>query len=158
MGNIAAMVLSKMIEIPPSNMCSGPVKLVFEKIVDVEPGGERVSFYHFKIMDIKGGNVGHLNFKVGDTNHIRQCVGHVGYEVLPEYRGNSYSYFACNAIRPFIRNFYERVILTSDPENISSIKIIEKLNAKFLDEITVPEHDPSYESGSKRKRRYEWKP
>jgi len=56
----------------------------FEKIVDVEPGGELVPFYHFKITDKDGNKVGHLNFKVGETNHIMQCVGHIGYEILPQ--------------------------------------------------------------------------
>ncbi len=143
---------------PPINMSCGPIRLVFEKKVDAEPGKELVPFYHFKITDRDGVKVGYINFKVGDTNHVRQCVGHIGYEILPEYRGNSYSYFACNAIRPFIRVFYDRVILTSDPENIPSIKTIEKLGANFLNEIMVPEYDPSYKSGSKRKRRYEWEP
>jgi predicted acetyltransferase len=143
---------------PPLNMHSGPIKLVFKKIVNVEPGGELVPFYHFKISDAGGNKIGHINFKVGDTNHIRQCVGHIGYEILPEYQGSSYSYFACDAIRPFIRSFYGKVVLTSDPENIPSIKIIEKLKAKFLNEIVVPKHDPSYKSGSRRKRRYEWEP
>lgn len=143
---------------PPLNMHSGPVKLIFEKIVDVEPEGELVPFYHFKITDKEGAIVGHINFKAGDTNHIRQCVGHIGYEILPEYRGNSYAYFACDAIKPFIRAFYEKVILTSDPENIPSIKTIEKLKAKFLNEQMVPPNDPSYKSGSKKKKRYEWEP
>lgn len=143
---------------PPLNLSSGPIRLIFEKMVDVEPGGELVPFYHFKIADKKGAIVGHINFKVGDTSHVRQCVGHVGYEILPEYRGNSYSYYAYNAIRPFIRVFYDKVILTTDPENIPSIRTIEKLRAEFLNEIMVPEHDPSYRSGSKQKRRYEWEP
>ena len=139
-------------------MHSGPIKLVFENIVDVEPGGELVPFYHFNITDREGTKVGHINFKVGDTNHIIQCAGHIGYEILPEYRGNSYSYYACSAIRTFVRVFYNKIILTSDPENIPSIKTIEKLDAKFLNEITVPQNDPSYKSGSRRKRRYEWEP
>jgi predicted acetyltransferase len=81
-----------MTEIRPLNMHSGPIKLTFEKLVEVEPGGELVPFYHFTITGKDGTKVGHINFKVGDTNHVRQCVGHIGYEILPEYRGNSYSY------------------------------------------------------------------
>lgn len=136
----------------------GPIRLIFQKIVNVVPGGELVPFYHFKIVDADGTEVGHLNFKIGETNHIRQCVGHIGYEIFPEYRGHSYAYFACNAVRPFIRYFYDKVILTCDPENIASMKIIEKLNGKFLDEIRVPKSDPSYKSESKKRRRYEWEP
>ena len=142
------MVVNKMNVKPPLNMHSGPVKLAFKKKVNAEPSasGELVPFYHFKILDTVGTIVGHINFKVGNTNHVRQCVGHIGYEILPEHRGNSYSYFACNAIRAFVKVFYKKVILTCDPENTPSIKIIEKLNGKFLNEITVPKHDPSYQA------------
>ena len=141
---------------PLLNMHSGSIYLVFKKKVNVEPGSELVPFYHFKILDTVGTIVGHINFKVGSTNHIRQCVGHIGYEILPEHRGNSYSYFACTAIRPFVQSFYNKVILTCDSDNIPSIKIIEKLNGKFLNEITVPKHAPSYRSRFNKKRRYEW--
>lgn len=154
----AARVLTRMFKNPPSEMHSGPIKLVLENTVDIEPGGDLVPFYHFSIMDKKGNRVGHLNFKVGDTPHVRQCAGHIGYEVLPGYRGNAYAYFACDAIRPFVKTFYASVILTCDPGNISSIKTIEKLNGKYIDEIKVPEHDPAYKRGSRRKRRYEWEP
>ncbi len=150
------MAVNKMNVKPPLDMHSGPVKLAFKKKVSVEPGEELVPFYHFKILDTVGTIVGHINFKVGNTNHIRQCVGHIGYEILPEHRGNSYSYFACDAIRPFVQEFYNKVILTCDPENTPSIKIIEKLNGKFLNEITVPKHDPSYRGRFSKKRRYEW--
>lgn len=139
-------------------MQSGPIKLAFDKIVDVEPGGELVPFYHFKILSLSEEQVGHINFKVGDTNHIIQCVGHIGYEVLQQHRGKSYAFFACNALKPFIKTIYSKIILTSDPSNLSSIKTIEKLDAKFLNEIVVPEQDPSYKSGSKIKKRYEWQP
>lgn len=143
---------------PPLNMNFGPVRLIFDTLIEVEPGGELVSFYHFKVAVKDGKTVGHINFKIGDTRHIRQCVGHIGYEILPQYRGNHYSYFACNAIRPFVKKFYNKVILTSDPDNKASIKTIERLNAVFLNEILVPQQDPSYKNGSRRKKRYEWEP
>ena len=139
-------------------MQTGPIKLIFEKLIEVEPSAELVPYYHFKIAIDNGTIVGHINFKVGDTQHIRRCVGHIGCEILQDYRGNNYSYFACNAVRPFIRTIYDKVILTSDPNNMASIKIIKKLNAKFLNEIIVPAHDPSYKSGARRKKRYEWRP
>ena len=147
-----------MIPEPPSDLSSGPIELIFVKIVDAGPGGVFVPFYHFKISTKDGTIAGHLNFKVGDTRHIRECAGHIGYEVLPAHRGNNYAYFACDAIRPFVRNFYTRVILTCDPNNVPSIKVIEKLKARFLNEIVVPPNDPSYKEGSRRKKRYEWVP
>ena len=56
----------------------------------------------------------------------------------------------------------DRNLILAHPERYGDIqnntKIIEKLNGKFLDEIMVPKHDPSYKSGSMLKRRYEWVP
>ncbi len=50
-----------------NNMKSGPVKLVFDKLVDVEPGGELVPFYHFKITIEDKTVVGHINLKTTDV-------------------------------------------------------------------------------------------
>lgn len=141
---------------PPLLMHSGSVKLVFTKKVEVEPGGELVPYYHFIILNKAENIVGHINFKTGDTNHITQCVGHIGYEIAPEYRGNYYSYFACLAIKSFVQRFYDKVILTCDSNNVASIKIIEKLKANFVNEIKVPKTDPSYTDKMINKRRYQW--
>ncbi len=50
-GDLGVITLKNMIVKPSINMYSGPVKLIFVKIVDVEPGGELVLFYHFKIIN-----------------------------------------------------------------------------------------------------------
>ncbi len=141
---------------------SGPVHLVFKKRVEPVPGYELVPYYHFKIIIKDGIVAGHINFKTGDTRHIRLCAGHIGYEILPEHRGNCYAYYACDALKPFAGTFYDSVIITADPDNIASLKIIEKLNTTYLNEIQVPEDDPSYKGepssigGARIKKRYQW--
>jgi predicted acetyltransferase len=142
----------------PLDLRSGPVHLRFEKIVSVEPGGELVPFYHFKIVNENEVVVGHINFRVGDTNHVRMCAGHIGYGILDSHRGNRFSYHACKALIPLINHHYEQVILTTDPSNEPSLRIIERLGAGFIDEIAVPAEDPAYRGGARRKRRYAWKP
>ncbi len=156
----------------PKDLSAGPVSLVFEKIMTPKPGGELVPFYHFKIRTQKNNPlndqdktpnnkqknkiVGHINFRVGETMHIQLVAGHVGYEILPKSRGNYYAYFACLALKPFIRSHYQKVLLTVDPINLASIKIIEKLEAMFIDEMIVPTDDPAYLNGARLKRRYSW--
>lgn len=143
----------------PSGLKSGSIHLTFEKIVaPTHPSGETVPFYSFNVINKYSVKVGHINFRVGETRHVNMCAGHIGYGILPEHRGHSYSYFACLALAPFIRRHYPQVILTADPENLSSIRIIEKLGARFLNEIEVPLDDPAYEGGARRKKRYEWVP
>ncbi|MFB9133986.1 GNAT family N-acetyltransferase [Vibrio olivae] len=143
-------------KMPPISMKSDRVEIVFEKYIDAKPDEGLVPVYRFKIHNLKGDTVGHINFKLGETVHIKQYAGHIGYEILPQFRGNSYSYFACEAIKPFIQEFFNTIILTCNPDNKPSIKTIKKLNAKFINEVTVPENDPSYKNGSRQKLRYEW--
>ena len=143
---------------PPPNMRSGPIHLVFDQFIDVAPMGELVPKYQFNIAIHDETTVGRISFKAGDTFHILECAGHIGYEIFPDYRGNHYAYHACEAIRPFVRIMYDRVIITSNPENTASIKKIKRLNATFLNEITVPVNDPAYSSGARKKKRYLWMP
>ena len=142
----------------PCELISGPAHLRFEKAVPVIPGGELVTYYHFKILNEENLVVGHINFRVGDTNHVKMCAGHVGYGIIENHRGNHYSYHACKALGPFIRQHYEQVILTADPSNQPSLRTLEKLGARFIDVMEVPQDDPAYKDGASRKRRYEWRP
>ena len=142
----------------PGDLKSGPVCLRFEKVVSVDPGEKLVPFYHFKILNKDDVVVGHINFRVGNTNHVNMCAGHVGYGILENYRGNHYSYHACKALGPFIKQHYEHVILTADPSNQPSLRTFEKLGARFINETKVTSKDPAYMNGARLKRRYEWKP
>ena len=145
---------------PPAGLQSGPVILRFDRIVHPDNPLEGITglvpFYHFKIMTRQGQPAGHINFRVGDTPHILQCAGHIGYEILAPFRGQGFAYHACIALKPFIQTRYERVIITCAPGNTASIKIIKKLGACFINEICVPPDDPAYQSGARKKKRYEW--
>lgn len=85
-------------------------------------------------------------------------VGHIGYAVLEAYRGHRYAYQACRAIAPFVRNFYHQVIITCDPDNLASVKTIERLGAQFINLVPIPPGDPQYLQGSRYKNRYLWTP
>jgi predicted acetyltransferase len=78
-------------------------------------------------------------------------VGHIGFEILPSYRGNHLARKACRALRPFIARYYRQVIITADADNAASIRTIQALGAKFLDEGQRPR-----EPNRARKRRYCW--
>src|SRR5208283_132500 len=97
-----------------------------------------VPYYHFRILVADGTDVGHINFRVGATEHVRLCAGHVGFEITGTFRGRGFALQACRALAPFVRSFYESVTLTSDPDNFASIRTIEQLGARFMDEAAVP--------------------
>ena len=143
---------------PPDNLSFGAVRLRFVRVVPGEPSRGFVPYYHFRILTVEGLDVGHINFRVGDTEHVRFCAGHIGFEVLEAFRGHHYALEACHAIAPFVRSVHGAVTITCDPDNGASIWTIKRLGAAFVDEVAVPPHDPHYERGSRSKRRYSWKP
>ena len=143
---------------PPGNLSFGDVRLRFVHVVPGDPSKGFVPAYHFRILNLGDSDVGHVNFRVGNTEHVHVCAGHIGFEILEEFRGHGYAGHACRAIAPFVRSVYRSVIVTCDPDNIASIKTIERLGARFIDEVPVPPHEPAYLRGSRMKRRYEWIP
>ena len=142
---------------PPPILAFEAVALRLRQIVPGDPARDLVPFYHFAIC-AGAAEVGHVNFRVGDTEAVRLYAGHIGYAVLEGFRGHRYAYLACRAVAPLVRSFYPVVIITSDPDNLASLRTIERLGAVFLEEIPVPPHDPNYQRGSRAKRRYQWKP
>ena len=144
--------------VPPETLSSADVSLRFVKVVPGEPSKGFVPFYHFRIMTVGGIDVGHINFRIGDTEHVRICAGHIGFEIDESHRGHGYAFQACRALAPFVRSVYEAVIITCDPDNQASRRTIERLGASFMDEVAVPPNDPHYQGGSRRKRRYTWTP
>lgn len=143
----------------PDDLHAGPVRLTFARIVAPSAGHPGlVPCYHFRISRTDGCDVGHINFRVGDTPHVTRCAGHVGFAVDAPHRGHSYAYFACHALASFIRRHYERVILTANPDSTASLQTIRRLGARFVDRIAVPPDDPAYTGGARTKLRYEWRP
>jgi tagatose 1,6-diphosphate aldolase len=143
--------------VPPKTLSAGEVSLRFVGIVPGEPARGLVPSYKFLVVAADGSEVGHINFRVGDTEHVRVCAGHIGFGIQKTFRGHGYALQACRAIAPFVFSVYDAVIITCDPDNEASRRTIERLGASFIDEVAVPAHDPHYQSGSRRKRRYQWK-
>ncbi|HZQ46861.1 MAG TPA: GNAT family N-acetyltransferase [Verrucomicrobiae bacterium] len=143
---------------PPDNLSFGQVTLHFMEIVPGVPQRGFVPYYHFRISTANESDVGHINMRFGDTEHVRNFAGHIGYEIREPFRGHSYALQACCALAPFVRSIYSSVIITADPDNQPSIRTIERLGAHFIDEVPVPPYDPHYNRGSRTKRRYQWLP
>lgn len=140
----------------PPKLAHGQVQLRLAQVVPGDSSRGFVPYYHFRIL--VGGNVdvGHINFRVGDTEHIRQCAGHIGYEISPKFRGNGFAGQACQALAPFVKLFYPAVTITCDPDNVASRRTIERLGAEFLDEVPVAPTEAQYAQGSRSKQRFRW--
>ena len=155
---MTAPLTQEQLPVPPESLSSGDVTLRFVRVVPGEPSRGFVPYYHFRILAADGAEVGHINFRVGNTEHVRLCAGHIGFEIREAYRGRGYALQACRAIAPFVRSVYQVVTITCDPDNLASMRTIERLGARFVDVVAVPPHDPHYQRGSRIKRRYKWNP
>ena len=141
----------------PPYLSYGAITLRFSHVGAGDFSRGLVPFYHYRIF-VADLDVGHINFRVGDTDNVNLCAGHIGYGVAESFRGRHYAYQACRALASFVRAVSRRVIITADPENYASVRTIERLGAVFLDEIEVPENDPHFAHGARVKRRYQWSP
>lgn len=141
----------------PEVLSGDHVKLRFDVIRPGDESKGHVPFYHFRIVNDDGTDVGHINLRIGDTDHVTFRAGHVGYEITPAYRGRGYAFHACKALASFIRSLRSEVLLTVDPLNLSSIRTIEKLGCTFLDEIAINPAEDAYKRGERLKRRYLWR-
>jgi tagatose 1,6-diphosphate aldolase len=135
----------------------GSVSLRLVRIVPPDADRGFVPYYQFSI-HASVPDVGHINLRVGDTDHIRLYAGHIGYAVLEPFRGHRYAFQACRALAPLVRSLYSSVIITADLDNHPSLRTIERLGATFINEVPVPPDEPHYQRGSRSKRRYQWTP
>jgi predicted acetyltransferase len=147
----------------PEDLPAPPESLRFKNVelrfFQLEPGDASKGFvpaYHYRVHNADGEHVGRVRLRVGESPHVTICVGHLGYEIAPEHRGHGYAYQACRALENFAFSVQNPVLITVNPDNPASIRIIEKLGAEFIDIRDVPESDPHYETGARRKRRYRW--
>lgn len=80
------------------------------------------------------------SIEVGQIDYRGPCdskwLGDIGYTINPGHRGNNYAYKALELISPVIASKgIERVIITTQKENIASVKTIEKFGGVLTDTI-----------------------
>jgi predicted acetyltransferase len=143
---------------PPPRLTYADVEIVFSHMTPENIPMGFVPGYHFVIRDARGREAGHINLRIGQTPHLTQIAGHIGYEIHPKRRGHRYAEKACRALGPWAATFRMDLIITADPDNDASIRTIENLGADFINEVEVPIDDPHFLRGSTHKRRYRWSP
>ena len=80
--------------------------------------------------------VGSLQIRHRLTEHLRLVGGHIGYQVRPSRRGEGHATRMLALSLPIARSLgIERALVTCDPTNIASQKVIEA-NGGVLDAVT----------------------
>ena len=99
--------------------------------------------------------VGGLTLRIADTPDIRNCVGHIGYNVYPPARGAHLAERACRLIQPLARaHGVNPLWITCNPDNIASRRTIERLGAELIEILPLPANHPLRQEGETTKCRY----
>jgi tagatose 1,6-diphosphate aldolase len=144
------------LEPDPPPMRDGEMTVV---LVERVPGDEVkgwVPYYRFELWtDGHPDPVGHVNLRVGDTEHVVMYAGHVGYSVSRAFRGRRYAARATRMVLDFANDIgIDAVWITCNPDNAPSVRTIEILGGERVDEVDVPPRTDMYERGETRKVRF----
>ena len=95
--------------------------------------------YHFLICDRKGTVMGHCALRIGYNDSL-YYVGHIGYSIYEEYRGNHYAAKACKLLFLLAKKHgMSYLYITCNPDNLPSRRICEYLQGEFLGVADLPE-------------------
>jgi len=128
-------------------------------LVETEPGDpycQYVPAYHFKMMLVgQKLEIGRIDLRIGNTPHIVMYAGHIGYRVLPMYRGHHYAARSCALLLPLARcHGLNPLWITCNPDNYASRRTCELAGATFVEIVDLPEDTDMYQMGERQKCRY----
>jgi len=143
--------------VDPGRLVDGDLELF---LVATHPGNPRlgwVPWYEFAMCPVgcPERHMGAISLRVGHTPHILFYAGHIGYHVLPPYRGHHYAARSCRLLFPLARaHRLNPLWITCDPDNWASRRSCELAGGTLVEIVDVPPADPLYWQGSRQKCRY----
>jgi len=141
------------IEVPA--LSDGEIFLVCTGKTPANPEKKWVPGYIFAIC--KGGEkIGELSLRIGYTNGL-YYGGQIGYGINEAHRGNSYAARACKLIIPIAKaHGMVKLLITNNHTNAASKRVCEKLGAKLIRLVRLPEWSDLYKEGQRYENIYEW--
>jgi tagatose 1,6-diphosphate aldolase len=99
--------------------------------------------------------VGRLSLRIGSSRTIEMYAGHLGYEVVPAFRGHRLAERSVRLILPLARRHeFTELWITCNPDNWPSRRTCERLGAELVEIVDVPRASEVFQPGSERKCRY----
>jgi predicted acetyltransferase len=140
----------------PGKLIDGDLELI---LVEKYPGDPTINYvpaYRFNmILPGQSEAVGHIELRVGNTDHIVLYGGHIAYAVAPQHRGHRYAARACRLLLPLARRHgLQTLWITCNPDNIASRRTCEIAGAEFIEIVDLPEDTDMYQEGERQKCRY----
>jgi len=86
---------------------------------------------------VTGKIVGRCDIRFGMNPYMRY-MGNIGYTIYPPYRGHHYATLATALLLAHAKESMDEVIITCNPDNIASIKTIQRLGGELIGVEDVP--------------------
>lgn len=138
----------------PGPMRDGELALVLAGRSPSDPARGLSPAYHFRLV-VQRQKAGSLSLRIGRTPSLELYAGHIGYEVVPRFRGRHYAERACRLVLPLARlHGLDPLWITCDPDNLPSRRTCERLGARLVEIVPVPPDSELYRQGERRKCRY----
>ena len=118
------------------------IDLILDEVVQENKEKGYPAAIMYKIV-LKGTNiiVGHCSAKIG-YSEILYYAGHTGFSVKEEYRGKGFATEAVILLKKvFKANNMYWIYITNNPDNQASIRVCEKIGAKFIKLVEFSEQD-----------------
>ena len=140
----------------PGRLVNGELELVLIEKYPGEPARDYVPAYKFQVrLAGQDENIGRIELRVGNTNHVVRYAGHIGYGVVPEHRGHRYAARSCSLLLPLARKHgLETLWITCNPDNVASRRTCEIAGAELVEIVDLPENTDMYREGKRQKCRY----
>ncbi len=140
----------------PGRLVDGDLMLVLVEEYPGDPAIHYVPAYKFNVTPgDQTTEIGHIELRVGNTNHIVMYGGHLAYSVAPEHRGHHYAARACRLLLPLAKSHELRTIwITCNPDNFASRRTCELAGATLIEIVDLPAGTDMYLRGERQKCRY----
>lgn len=101
--------------------------------------------------------MGYVSLRLGESPGL-YYLGHIGYRVEPEYRGQHLAERSCRMIVPLMKRLgIHSAVITTNVDNMPSRKTAERLGCILESIVPVPEKFRGICAGAAWKCRYIWR-
>lgn len=119
-----------------------------------DPSRSRLPAYSFQ-MRVGGAHAGDISLRVGNTHNIVMYGGHTGYSVEQAFRGQHFAERASRLLLPLAQSHgLTAMWITTNPDNSASRRTCERLGARLVEIVSLPEDNDQYARGDREKCRY----
>lgn len=128
-------------------------------LIERYAGNPRINFapaYRFKMTNTYDGReLGRIDLRIGNTEHLRKYVGHIGYRVREAHRGHRYAARSVRLLLGLARQHQLGTVwITCNPDNLASRRTCELAGFVFTEIVQLPTNTDMYRRGEREKCRY----